>query len=201
MRTLILLAITILLSTALNWVPPRNSATGEKETELLPGQSVPSKKLVMEILETYWGVGGTSHLVFLRIFSDRTIQSQPRRLEDEKKSTLNNGEISQAQLSSILALIAEEDVKKLPSTFRSTYTPIDSSWTLDIRIPRGTDVQQIKVVNFYPEMAKQNDKPYPEALMRLTCSVFALRLSLTAEKPYYEGECREYVTSDQRVGQ
>src|SRR5207245_11708611 len=81
-----------------------------------------------------------------------------------------------------------------PSTFRSTYTPIDFNWTLDMKIPRGTEVKQIKLVNFYPEMAKPPHKPYPEALVRFVCSVLALRHSLNAETPYPLEECRDTVS-------
>jgi hypothetical protein len=78
--------------------------------------------------------------------------------------------------------------------FRSTYTPIDFNWALDMKIPRGARVQQIKLVNFYPAMAKQNNKPYPDALLRLTCGVLGLRKSLNAETPYSKEECTGVVS-------
>jgi hypothetical protein len=167
----------------------------QKPVESSAGHVVSSKKLVLEILETDSGVGGTYQFVFLRVFSDRTVQLHPKRSQDIKKTRVSQGEISQAQLDTILALAAREDVKKLPSTFRSTYTPIDFNWTLDMKIPRGTEVQQIRLVNFYPEMAKQNNKPYPEALVKLVCSVLALRHSLNAETPYPLEECRDTVSN------
>ena len=151
------------------------------------------KQLVLEILMTESGVGGTNQLVFLRIFSNGTVQFHPKRGQDLNKTHVSQADISRAQLNSIAGLLEEEDVKNLPSTFRSTYTPIDFNWVLDMNIPRGPKVQQIKLINFYPATAKQNKKPYPEALLRLACTVLALRNGLNAETPYSEEECRGFV--------
>lgn len=154
----------------------------------------PPKQLILEILLTESGVGGTNQLVFLRVFSNRMVQFHPKRGRDLKTTHVSEAEISQAQLDSIVDLLGKEDVKNLPSTFRTTYTPIDFDWVLDMRIPRGPHLQKIKLVNFYPEMAKQNNKPYPQALLRLTCTVLALRDSLNAETPYPKEECTDFVS-------
>jgi hypothetical protein len=186
MRFLVHLAIAVLLTTTVDGLRQNGNA--------LPESAVRPKTLVMEIRETDSGVGGTNQFVFLRIFSDRTVELHSKRSQDIKKNRVTDGEISQGQLDTILTLLAREDVKSLPSTFRSTYTPIDFNWTLDMKIPRGAGGQQIKLVNFYPEMAKQNNKPYPEALLRLACTVLALRQSLNADTPYSEERCRNFVS-------
>ena len=185
MRTLVHLAIAVLVATAVD-VPQNGNAS--------PESAARPRTLIMEIRETDSGVGGTNQFVFLRIFSDRTVELHPKRSQDIKKNRVTDGEISQRQWGTILTLLAREDVKNLPSTFRSTYTPIDFSWTLDMKIPRGTGGQQIKLVNFYPEMAKQNNKPYPEALLKLACTVLVLRQGLNAETPYSEERCRNFVS-------
>jgi len=168
----------------------------QNRAESSPGQVDTSKKLVLEVLETDSGPGGGSNqFVFLRAFSDRSIEFHPKRSEDLKKVPVSRGEISQAQLEMILAVVGREDVMKLPDMFKTTYTPIDFHWTLDMKIPRGTQVQQIKLVNFFPAMAKQNNMPYPEALMRLACSVLALRRSLNADTPDSDGTCRDFVSN------
>ena len=62
-----------------------------------------------------------------------------------------------------------------------------------MKIPRGSAVQRIKVVNSYPEMARENNKLYPDALVRLTCSVIAVRRDLKAVAPYPEKDCHDFV--------
>ena len=75
----------------------------------------------------------------------------------------------------------------------STFTPIDFNWTLDFSIPRSTRNQEIKVVNFYPSMAKQKNKPYPEALIRLACTVWAVRKKFPTEMPDLTEDCQDFV--------
>lgn len=84
---------------------------------------------------------------------------------------------------------------KLPKMFKSTYTPIDFYWTLDFNIPRDRQIQQIKLVNFYPEMAKENSKPYPEALPKLICTVLILRQDLQAETSDLREACRDLIST------
>ena len=133
MRFLVHLVIAVLLTTTVDGL--------RQNGNVLPESAVRPKTLVMEIRETDSGVGGTNQFVFLRIFSDRTVELHLKRSQDIKKNRVTDGEISQGQLDTILTLLAREDVKNLPSTFRSTYTPIDFNWTLDMKIPRGAGGQ------------------------------------------------------------
>jgi hypothetical protein len=142
-----------------------------------------SKQLVLEVLQTDSGVGGTNQFVYLRVFSDRSVEFNPKRNQELKKDRVSRAQISSEDMDSTLKLLASEDVDNLPSIFRSTFTPIDFYWTLDFSIARGTHSHKIKVVNFSPGMAKQNNKPYPEALVRLVCTVWAVRKNFPIEMP------------------
>jgi hypothetical protein len=188
-------ATSVLLIAAAGCLHTGNKdSTSQKLAQSSAGPNT-SKKLILEILETDYGVGRMNHhFVFLRIFSDRTVELHSKRGQDIKNARVSRGEVSQAQLDMILALVEREDVKNLPTTFRSTHTPIDFNWVLDFKIPRGQQTQQITLVNFSSEMARQNNKPYPEALMRLTCSVSRLRRDLKAETFYSGEECEQFVS-------
>lgn len=168
-----------------------SSSKGQMKSS--PVQVPHSKQLVLDVLETDSGVGGTNQFVFLRVFSDRTVEFHPKRSDDFKEVPVSEEKISEAQLDIILALVKREDVVKLLSTFKSTYTPIDFNWVLDFKIPRGPGTQLIQLVNFNPDIARQNHKPYPEALVRLACSVLNLRRKLKADTPYSDEECKEFV--------
>jgi hypothetical protein len=83
-------------------------------------------------------------------------------------------------------------VAELPSIFRSTFTPKDFYWTLDFTIPTDAGSQRMKVVNFSPGMDRQNNKPYPEALVRLVCTVWAVRKDFPTEMPDLGGDCQDF---------
>jgi hypothetical protein len=167
----------------------------QNQAKSSPVEANSSKKLIVEIMQTDWGVMGTNRFVFLRVFSDRSVEFHPKRTQSYKDAPVSREEISQIQLDMILALVEREDVKKLPRIFNSTFTPKDFYWTLDMKIPRGAQTQQIKLVNFSPNAARENNKPYPEALVRLACSVLALRRDLKAETAYSQEECKDFVTN------
>ena len=156
-----------------------------------------SKQLVLEVLQTDSGVGGTNQFVYLRVFADRSVEFNPKRNQELRRDRVSRAQISGEDMDSTAKVLAREDVANLPSIFKSTFTPIDFYWTLDFSIPRGTHNQKIKVVNFSPGMAKQNNKPYPEALVRLVCTVWAVRKNFPTEMPDLRQDCRDFVVEKQ----
>lgn len=151
-----------------------------------------STRLVFEVLETNSGVHGTTQLVYIRVFSDRSVEYHPKRSQELRRDRVSLGEISEDELNITARVLAREDVAKLPPVFKSTFTPKDFNWTLDLGIPRGTEVQRITVANFSPAMAVRNNKTYPVALVRLVCAAWAARTHLTTETPDLSKDCREF---------
>lgn len=160
-------------------------------SDVAHGQS--PKQLLLEVLQTDSGVGGTNQFVYLRVFSDRSVEFHPKRNQELNREGVSRGRISDEYMDATLKVLAREDVGELPSSFTSTYTPVDFNWTLDFTIPRGTRSQKIKVVNFYPRMATQTNKSYPEALVRLVCTAWAVRRDCRAEMPDLSGDCQDFV--------
>jgi hypothetical protein len=189
-RTILLMGAAILFSQAA-------IGNGTLSQTVPSERQVPSsKKMLLEVLETDQGVGGTNQFVFLRVFSNRAVEFHARQSQSLKKDRVIRGEISETQMKSVVGLLGDEDLQRLPRTFKTTYTPIDFYWTLDFKIPRGTQVQQVRLVNFYPAMAVQNHKPYPKALLRLACSVLALRRDLKAEASDQDEACKGFVSGE-----
>jgi hypothetical protein len=150
------------------------------------------KQLLLEVLQTDSGVGGTNQFVYLRIFSDRSVEFHPKRNQELKRESVSQAHISEGDFDATVKVLARDDVAELSQNFTSTYTPIDFYWTFDFTIPRGTRNQKMRVVNFYPSMAKQNNKPYPEALMRLVCTAWAIRRDFPTEMPDLSGDCQQF---------
>ena len=155
------------------------------------------RQLVLEVLQTDSGVGGTNQFVYFRVFSDRSVEFHPKRNQELKTESISRAQISEEDMDATLKVLARQDVAELPSSFGSTYTPIDFNWTLDFTIPRGTRSQSIRVVNFSPRMAKKNSKPYPEALVRLVCTAWAVRQDFRTEMTDLRGDCQDFVVNKQ----
>jgi hypothetical protein len=168
-------------------------AAANNEMKSIAARGLSSKQLVLEVLQTDSGVGGTNQFVYIRVFVDRSVEFDPKRNQNLKRDRVSRAQISGEDMDSIAKVLASEGVANLPSIFRSTFTPIDFNWTLDFSIPRGTHNQKIKVVNFSQGMAKQNNKPYPEALVRLVCTVWAVRKNFPTEMPDLSEDCRAFV--------
>jgi hypothetical protein len=150
------------------------------------------KQLLLEVLQTDSGVGGTNQFVYLRIFSDRSVEFHPKRNQELKRESVSRAHISEGDFDATVKVLARDDVAELSQNFGSTYTPIEFYWTLDFTTPRGTRNQKTRVVNFYPSMAKQNNKPYPEALMRLVCTAWVIRQEFSTEMPDLNGDCHQF---------
>jgi hypothetical protein len=169
----------------------REEARANNEMKPVAVRDPSPKHLLLEVVQTDSGVGGTNQFVYLRVFSDRSVEFHPKRNQALKRERASRAQISDEDMDSTVKLLAREDVADLPRIFRSTFTPIDFYWTLDFTIPRGAQSQKIKVVNFSPGMAKQNNKPYPEALIRLVCTVWAVRKNFPTEMPDLSGDCQD----------
>jgi hypothetical protein len=146
-----------------------------------------SKQLLLEVLQTHIAVpNGANQSVFLRIFSDRSVEFHPERNQDVKKDRISRGQISQEELDATIRVLSREDVAELPGIFESSF------WILDFTVPRDTQSQKIRVVNFSRAMAQKNNKPYPEALVRLVCIAWAVRKNLQLEWPNLTDDCRDF---------
>jgi hypothetical protein len=53
------------------------------------------KQLLLEVLQTDTGVGGTNQFVYLRIFSDRSVEFHPKRNQELKRESVSRAHISE----------------------------------------------------------------------------------------------------------
>ena len=168
-------------------------ARANNEIKSVVARGLSPKRLLLEVVQTDSGVGGTNHFVYLRVFSDRSVEFHPKRNQELKRERVSRARITDEDMDSAVKVLAREDVADLPGIFGGTFTPLDFYWTLDFTIPRGAQSQKIKVVNFSPGMAKRNNKPYPEALVRLVCAVWAVRKDFPTQMPDLSGDCQDLV--------
>ena len=189
MRLCLLTVLCVLVSLA-----PACSQQSREQIGSNGGKSAgsSSRHLLLEVLQTDAGVGGTNQFVYIRIFTDGSVEYHPRRSQELRREHVTRAHIPEEELAATAKALAREDVVVLPSMFKSTFTPIDFNWVLDFAIPRGGQRQKITVVNFSPSMAVRNNKAYPEALVRLVCAAWVVRKQLSTETPDLSQDCRDF---------
>jgi len=80
------------------------------------------RRLVLEVLQTDSGVGGTNQFVYVRVFSDGLVEYHPKRVQDLRKQRASQGQISKEDLDAIAGVLARKDVAVLPPRFKSTFS-------------------------------------------------------------------------------
>src|SRR5208282_3302920 len=141
--------------------------------------------VVLEVINTHFTVGRQYKSVFLRVFSDRTAECHHLRYgmegekDDEKIKTLTTVEYENLRRD-----LDNADLLKVKEKYRHVDAVIDSWMTWDIRLPHPQGVQHIAVEDFARAVfVLTPDKPYPDALIRLGCTIRELRLEVFGSEP------------------
>jgi hypothetical protein len=57
----------------------------------------PTKRLLLEVVQTDSGVGGTNQFVYLRVFSDHSVAFHPKRNQELKRQLVSRAHISEEE--------------------------------------------------------------------------------------------------------
>ena len=96
----------------------REKAAVNNEMRNIATRGPSPKQLLLEVFQTNSGVGGTNQFVYLRVFSDRSVEFHPKRNQELKRDLVSRAQISGEDLDSTVKVLAREDVASLPSVFR-----------------------------------------------------------------------------------
>jgi len=129
--------------------------------------------------------------VYLRVFSDRTAEFQPRHGNSEKqelpaiKKTLTRDEFIP-----IKSAVSEPKLATVGPKYETRYAIVDTSTEWTIKIQRPGQAQTIQVLEFSPGLARTMKHPYPDALVNLGCNIEKLRAGLSGESNFPDSECK-----------
>lgn len=148
-------------------------------------------KLILEVINKHFTVGRKIPSVYLRVYADGVVECHTVKYWDEvdsvKKATLNTHELQDLKVE-----LQNPELSQIEKTYGLIYPVIDSWMEWDITIPRGRHQEKITVLNFSPVGALKKNHPYPDALLKLGCTIWKLRKEVYGDQSYYgNDECKE----------
>jgi hypothetical protein len=178
------------------------SAVAQEPVTALPatqaGQSAPvapASPEILEVTKTFSSmVESRSPYVYLRVFSDGAAECQSSYGDNPTiKKTLTRDDFVQ-----IKSVLFNPKLAKVRPRYESRYTVLDSWTEWIIKIQRPGRPQVIQVVDFFPWAEKDMKHPYPDALVKLGCSIEKLRADVSGESISFDRECQRVLgTSSQ----
>ena len=102
---------------------------------------------------------------------------------------------------SIRTVLENRELLNIRKRYELVNPVIDSWMEWNIAVPHNSGTQRIQVLNFSPGSTGEKNKPYPDALVGLGCSIWKLRYEtygdeIYGNKPHYLADgCKNALAS------
>jgi hypothetical protein len=134
-----------------------------------------SAQVLLEVMNTFFTVGRKIPSVYLRIFSDHTVECESLAHAEGKSGVVTKRVLTPEEFEPVRVVIDEPELLKVQRRYELMH-PVFDSWTeWEIKVQHADGVQHISVANFSPESTRGPSQPYPDALVMLGCSISRLR--------------------------
>ena len=148
--------------------------------------------VLLEVIATHTTPAHEDRFVYLRVFSDGTAEcqsSKPGDPENKERGTIKKT-LTKEEFSRIKSLVEEPELADVGARYETRYAIVDSwtEWRINIR--RKRQVQNIEIMEFSPGLAKTMKHPYPQALVKLGCTLEKMRAYVSGEASLLDSECR-----------
>jgi hypothetical protein len=160
----------------------------------------PSADILLEVIATHTAaMASEDTYVYLRVFSDRTAEFQPRHGNSEKqelpaiKKTLTRDEFIP-----IKSAVSDPKLATVGPKYETRYAIVDTWTEWTIKIQRQGQPQIIQVLEFSPSLARTMKHPYPDALVKLGCNIEKLRADVSGESNRLDSECKRVLGTPSR---
>ncbi len=155
-------------------------------------KSETSPRVILEVINKHFTMGRKIPSVYLRVFSDGTAECHTVRYTGDEAETIKKEKLSQEELGKLEALMDTPGLLNIKKRYELMYTVVDSWMEWNIKVPHKGGAQKIQVLNFSPGSAREKKQPYPDALVKLGCSIWKLRHEVYGDEPYYlNDDCKE----------
>ncbi len=159
-----------------------------------------SADMVLEVIATHTTMESEATYVYLRVFSDRTAECQSSKhsnAENKELATVKKT-LTQNEFIRTKAMVSDPKLATLGLKYETRYAVVDSSTEWVIKIQRPGEPQTIRILEFSPGLARTMKHPYPDALVKLGCSIKKLRADVSGESILFDYECQRVLgTSSQ----
>jgi hypothetical protein len=155
-------------------------------------KSESSPRVILEVINRHFTMGHKIPSVYLRLFSDGTAECHTVRYTGDEAEIVKKEKLSQAELGRLESLIDTPELLNVKKRYELMHAVVDSWMEWNINVPHKGGAQKIQVLNFSPGSAREKNQPYPDALVKLGCSIWKLRHEVYGDEPdYLNNDCKE----------
>jgi hypothetical protein len=164
-------------------------------------KSEASPRIILEVINKHFTVGLKIPSVYLRVFSDGTVECHTLRYTRDETDVVKRKALTPDELSGLRTVLEKQELLNIEKRYELVNPVIDSWMEWNIAVPHNGSTQRIQVLNFSPGSAAERNKPYPDALVGLGRSIWKLRYEaygdeIYGNKPYYLADrCKNALAS------
>lgn len=132
-------------------------------------------EIILEVMNKHFTRGTTIPSRYLTVFSDRTAECRTQKFTGEEKDVTRRKVLGTKEFGKLRAIINEPNFLDIEKRYELNHPVVDSwmEWTIAVRHPNGE--QSIQVANFSPASELYKNQAYPDALVKLGCSILKIR--------------------------
>jgi hypothetical protein len=134
-----------------------------------------TREIILEVMNKHFTRGTTIPSLYLRVFSDGTAECHTEKFSGEEKDVTKRKVLGTKEFEKLKAVINEPNFRDIKKRYELNHPVVDSwmEWTITVQHPNG--VQRIQVLNFSPVSEVYKNQAYPDALVKLGCSILKIR--------------------------
>ncbi len=147
-------------------------------------QSSSSPGVILEVINRHFTVGLKIPSLYLRVLSDGTAECHKLKYSGNEAEIVKKSKLAPDELGRLEALLGSADMLNVKKRYELMHFAVDSWMEWDIQVPHRGATQEIQVLNFSPESARERNQAYPDALVKLGCSIRKVRHEVYGDEPY-----------------
>ena len=147
-------------------------------------KSEASPQIILEVINKHFTIGLKIPSVYLRVFSDGIAECHTVRYTGHEADVVKRKALNPDELIKLKAVLENQELLHVQKRYELVYPVIDSWMEWNIEVPHNSGTRRIQVLNFSPGSAGEKNKPYPDALVALGCSIWKLRYETYGDEIY-----------------
>lgn len=153
---------------------------------------------IIEVIATHTTPQTEHRYMYLRVFSDGTAECQLSAPTDakNKEPAILRKTLTKDEFTRIKSAAYEPALANVGSKYETKYAIVDSWTEWKIELHRSGQTQTIQVLEFSPGLAETMKHPYPDALVKLGCTLKKTRAAVSGEPPSHDYECEKVLGAE-----
>ena len=157
--------------------------------------AAPGRKIILEVINRHFTVGKKIPSIYLRVFSNGTAECHTEKFWDEA-DVVKTKVLSEEEFERLKAVINDPNLLDVQKRYELMHFVVDSWMEWNIKLAHSGMVQRIQVVSFSPDSARERNQPYPDALVKLGCSILRTRNEVYGGvRLYSKADCPDFSTT------